>query len=43
MRDVRHWLKTFKVNWASEGKTREVVSEWVGTGLRSEEIPAAKG
>ena len=38
MRDVRRWLKTF--NLASEGRTREVVKEWVGTGLRSEEVPA---
>ena len=40
MRDVRRWLKTFKVNLASEGRTREVVKEWVGTGLRSEDVPA---
>ena len=40
MRDVRRWLKTFKVNLASEGRTREVVKEWVGTGLRSKEVPA---
>ena len=40
MRDVRRWLKTFKVNLASEGRTREVVKEWVGNGLRSEEVPA---
>ena len=40
MRDIRRWLKTFKVNLAAEGRTREVVKEWVGTGLCSEEVPA---
>ena len=26
---------------ASEGKARDVIKVWVGTGLRTEEIPAA--
>ena len=26
---------------ASEGKARDVIKEWVGTGLRTEEIPAS--
>ena len=40
LRDVHRWLKTFKVNLASEGKSRSVVKEWVGCVLHSEEIPA---
>ena len=30
-----------KVDVASEGKARDVIKEWVGTGLRTEEIPAS--
>ena len=40
-RKIRRWLKTFKVDMASEGKARDVIKEWVGTGLRTEEIPAS--
>ena len=40
LRDVRRWLKRFKVNMAPEGKRRSVVKEWVGYVLHSEEIPA---
>ena len=40
LRDVRRWLQTFKVNLASESKSRIVVKEWVGDALRSEEVPA---
>ena len=40
LRDIRRWLKTFRISLAPEGKCRNVVKEWVGTGLRSEEIPA---
>ena len=38
--DVRRWLKTFKINLASERKSRSVVKQWVGGALHSEEIPA---
>ena len=40
MRDIRRWLSTFKVNLASEGKVRGVVKDWIGDGLRCEELPA---
>ena len=40
LRDVRRWLKTFKVNLTSEMKARNVVKECNGCGLREEEIPA---
>ena len=40
LRDVRRWLQTFKVNLASESKSRIVFKEWVGDALRSEEVPA---
>ena len=39
-RDMRLWLSTFKVNLAPEGKVHGVVKNWVGDGLRCEEIPA---
>ena len=40
VREIRRWLRTFKVNVASERSMRDVSTEWVGTGLRTEEIPA---
>ena len=40
LRDVRRWLQTFNVKMASELKTRDVMKEWTGGGLRDEEIPA---
>ena len=39
--EIKRWLKTFKVQLASEGKARDVTKEWIGTGLRAEEIPAS--
>ena len=41
LRDIRRWLKTFKIKMASEAKSRDIVKEWVGTGLRCEELPAS--
>ena len=40
VREIRRWLWTFKVKIASEHSMRDVSTEWVGTGLRTEEIPA---
>ena len=40
LRDVRRWLQTFNVNLASEGNTRKVMNDYIGNGLRAEEIPA---
>ena len=40
VREIRRWLCSFKINVASEGGMRNVVKDWVGTGLRTEEIPA---
>ena len=40
MRDVRRWLGTFKVKLAPEGTAQNIFKEWVGEGLRCEEIPA---
>ena len=40
LRDVRRWLQTFNVKMASELKTRDVMKEWTGGGLRDEEISA---
>ena len=40
-REIKRWLKIFKVDMASEGKACDVIKEWVGTGLRTEEIPAS--
>ena len=40
LQDIRRWLKTFKVNLSSEKNAREVVKEWVGEGVRCEEVPA---
>ena len=40
LQDIRRWLKTFKVNLFSEKNAREVVKEWVGEGVRCEEVPA---
>ena len=39
--DVRRWLGTFKVKLAPEGTARNIFKEWVGEGLRCEEIPAS--
>ena len=39
--DIRRWLNTFKVSLACEGKTRDVMKEWIGSGLCCEEIPAS--
>ena len=39
VREIRRWLGSFKINVASEGSMRNVVNDWVGTGLRTEEIP----
>ena len=35
LREIRRWLRTFKVNVASEHSMRDVSTEWVGTGLHS--------
>ena len=40
LRDVRRWLQTFNINLAPEGNTRKVMNDWVGNGLRAEEISA---
>ena len=40
VREIRRWLGSFKINVASEGSRRNGVNDWVGTGLRTEEIPA---
>ena len=40
-RDIRRWLKPFKINLACEGKTRGVMRKWIGSGLCCEEIPAS--
>ena len=40
VREIRRWLQTFKVNVASEHSMRNVSTKWVGTALRTEEIPA---
>ena len=34
LRDVRRWLQTFDVKLASESKTRDILKEWNGNGLR---------
>ena len=39
--DIRCWLNTFKISLACEGKTRDVMTEWIGSGLCCEEIPAS--
>ena len=39
VRNIRIWLRTFKVNVASEHSMRDDSTEWVGAGLRTEEIP----
>ena len=41
IRDIRRWLSTFKVSLAPEGKVRDVVKDWVGEGLRREQLPAS--
>ena len=40
-REIRRWLKTSKVNLACEGETRDVMKEWIGSGLCCEEIQAS--
>ena len=40
-REIKRWLKTFKVQLASEGKARDVTKELIGMGLCAEEIPAS--
>ena len=40
VREIRRWLGSCKISVASEGSMRNVVNDWVGTGLRTEEIPA---
>ena len=40
VRDLRRWLKTFNVSLAPENEVRDVVQDWVGTGLRTEDLPA---
>ena len=40
IRDIRRWLSTFRINLAPGGKVCDVVKDWVGGGLRCEELPA---
>ena len=40
-RDIRRWLNTLKISLTYEGKTRDVMKEWIGSGLCCEEIPAS--
>ena len=39
--DIRRWLNTFNISIACEGKTQDVMKEWIGSGLCCEEIPAS--
>ena len=40
VREIRRWLGSFKINVASTGSMRNVVNDWDGTGLHTEEIQA---
>ena len=41
IRVILRWLSTFKVSLAPEGKICDVVKDWVGEGLRCEQLSAS--
>ena len=40
VRELRRWFKTLKVNVATESSVRDVYYDWIGNGVRTEELPA---